>query len=376
STLAKADYDGNIFITDFLKQSYLVIMDDHLEQLLRKGENGTVHESHPDDFGSFRLRTLDLQPVLDFFAPDLFVSRESSIGVSLGGDEAVGTIASELIGIGSTFLRNLQGRFFTEGSLMRADLDLDRLQTGSLLADNLSLDAIADSTSIDLTARFRNEDEQANSAALNARVSFPGLEADDCRIRVDLQPSELALAGNAWEILPATIRYKEKNIRIDGFSLRNGEQSLLADGTIGESASDTVRIRLSDFDLGVANSFLSIPLNLQGLLTGQGEAFAALGPERGLLLNLEGRQISIDNVDLGTLRLGSVWDEQAESLRFTIDNILKGKHPLLAKASYHPADKQVDASVLVDSLQLGVLRPILSSLFSEINGTASGRIQA
>lgn len=376
SMLAKADYDGNIFITDFLRQSCQVIMDDHLEQVLGKKNAAVENESHPEDFGSFHLRTLDLQPVLDFFAPDLYVSRESSIGVSLDGEEAVGTIASELIGIGDTFLRNFQGRVFTEGSLMRADIDLDRLQTGSLLADNLSLDAIADSTAIELTAGFRNEDEQANSARFNARVSFPGLEADDCRIRMDIKPSGLSLAGNSWDILPATIRFKEKYIRIDGFSLCNGEQSLRADGTVGESAADTVRVLLSDFDMGVANSFLSVPLNLQGLLTGHGEAFAVLGSGRGLLLNLEGRQISIDDVDLGTVKLGSTWDEQAESLRFTLDNILHEKHPLLAKASYHPADKQVEASVLVDSLQVGILRPILSSLFSEIEGSASGRLQA
>ena len=376
STLAKADYDGNIFITDFLRQSFHVIIDDHLEQILGKKDTPVENEAHPEDFGSLHLRTLNLQPVLDFFAPDLFVSRESNVGISLSNDEAEGTIASELVGLGNTFLRNLQGRIFTEGSLMRADFDLDRLQTGGLLADNLALDAIADSTAIDLTARFHNEDEQANRAELNARVSFPGLEADDCKIRVDLKPSELTLAGNQWELQPATIRYKDKDIRIDGFALRNGEQSLRADGTVGEAATDTVRIQLSDFDLGVANSFLSLPLNLQGLLTGHGEGFALLGEGRGLLLNLEGRQISIDKVDLGNFRIGSLWDDEAESLRVTIDNTLRDRHPLLAKASYHPADKQADAVVQLDSLQLGILRPILSSLFSEIEGTASGRVRA
>ena len=377
STLAKADYDGNIFITDFLKQSYHLVMNDHLDQILRKKQELEEREPHPEDFGSLRLRTLNLQPVLDFFAPDLFVSRESSVGISLSNDEAVGTIASELVGIGDTFLRNLQGRIFTEGDLMRADLDLDRFQTGSLVVDNLTLDAVADSTAIDLAASFQNNETEANNSAnLNARVSFPDFETEGYRLRVDVQPSDITLADHNWEILPTTINYREKHIRIDDFGLRNGEQSLLADGIIGESVADTIRVRLNDFDMGFANSFLTIPLNLQGLLTGSGEAFAVLGPQRGMLLDLEGDQVSVDNVELGTIKLGSVWDDQSESLRFTVDNILHGKHPLLAKASYHPADKQTSADILVDSLQMGVLRPILSSLFSEIDGTASGRIRA
>ena len=376
STLAKADYDGNIFITDFLRQSYQVIMDDHLEELLGKKNTPVQNQPHPEDFGSLRLRTLDLQPVLDFFAPDLFVSRESSIGVSLNNDEASGTIASELVGIGDTFFRNLQGRFYTEGDLIRTDIDLDRLQTGSIVADNLSLDAIADSTIIDVSARFNNEGTQTNRAELNARVSFPDLEPEGYKLRVDLQPSEIVLADNAWDIQPATLRYREKNIRIDSFGLRNGEQSLLADGIVSESVNDTVRVLLNDFDMGFANSFLTTPLNLQGLLTGRGEGFAILGPERGLLLDLEGNQISIDDVALGDLRLRSIWDDASQSIRITADNTLNGRHPLLAKASYHPADKQTDADILVDSLQLGILRPILSGLFSEIDGTASGRIRA
>jgi len=376
STLAKADYDGNIFLTDFLGQSYDVIMDDHLEQILtRKGTARNI-ERNPEDFGSLRLRTLDLQPVLDFLAPDIFVSRESSIGITLSNGEANGTIASELIGLDDIFLRNLQGRFYTEESLMRADIDIDRFQGAGMIAENLAVDALADSAAIDLSARFHNEDEQANRADVNARISFPDPETEDCKLLVELKPSELSLAGRDWGVEPATIRYREKHIDIDGFAIRSGEQSLLADGIVGESVSDTVRVNLNDFDLGIANSFLSIPLNLQGLLTGRGEGFAILGPDRGLLMDLEGRQISLDEVELGTLRLGSVWDDDTENLLFHVDNILQDRHPLVATASYHPADKETRADVQLDSLQLGVLKPILSSLFSVIDGTASGQVSA
>ena len=112
------------------------------------------------------------------------------------------------MGIGDTFFRNLQGRFYTEGDLIRTDIDLDRLQTGSIVADNLSLDAVADSTVIDVSARFNNEGTQTNRAELNARVSFPDLETEGYKLRVDLQPSEIVLADHAWDIQPATLRYR------------------------------------------------------------------------------------------------------------------------------------------------------------------------
>lgn len=379
STLAKADYDGNIFITDFLKQSYQAILNDHLEQILGKKDNLIKNDPHPEDFGSFRLRTLDLQPVLDFFAPDLFVSRESSIGVSLSNDEAVGSIASELVGVGNLFFRNLQGRMFTEGPLIKADIDLDRLQVSGIVVDHVRLDAVADSTAIDVVAGFHNEDEQANRAEVGARVSFPDPEdpeTDGYQLRVDLRSSDLMLAGHPWEIQPSSILYKEKNIRIEDFALNSGEQSLLADGTVSESVTDTVRVLLNDFDMGIANSFLTLPLNLQGLLTGNGEAYALLSPDRGLLLDLSANQASIADVELGTIYLSSFWDDDDDCLRFNIDNILRNGHPLVATASYHPADKLLHADAQVDSLQVGVLKPILYTLFSEMEGTASGHVVA
>ena len=379
SSLAKIDYDGNVFLTDFLSQSVHMILEDNLEHLFGNGHSKEEDEAHPEDFGSLHLRTLDLSPLLDFLAPNLYISRESSINLGLFNDDISGNIASELVVVGNLFFRNLQGRFGTQGERMMADIDLDRFQTGGLIADNVQLDAVADSTVVDVRAGFRNQDEQGNRASLHAVVSFPPAAEDDENaypMRIDLRPSEVLLAGNLWELSPATFRYREKNIRIDDFAIRCGEQSLLADGTVSESVSDTVRIHLNVFDLGIANAFLSMPLDLQGLLTGRGEAFALLGPEKGILLDLNGRRISMAGIDMGNLRLLSRWDDAKQRFNFLIDNTLNGRHPINATATLHPGDRQFGLDMQLDSLKLGILEPMLSGLAGNIDGSVSGRITA
>ena len=376
SRLVGADYEGNVFLTDFLSRSTHLILEDNLEHLFGSRHSREEDLARPEDFGSLSLNTLDLAPLLDFLAPNLYIARESGLNMTLGDDEVSGDIASDLVVAGNLFFRNIQGHFGTRDERMTFTIGADRFQTGGLIADNLRLDAVADSTVIDLRAGFRNPEEQGNRADLHAIVSFPSPEDDPYPLRIDLQPSAFFLAGGLWELSPATVRYREKDIRIDGFALRSGEQSLLADGVISESVTDTVRVHLNVFDLGLANTFLSTPLNLQGLLTGHGEAFALLGPEKGLLLDLNGRQISAAGRDLGNLRLLSRWDDAKQRFNFLIDNTLGHRHPLNATASLSPADKQFALNMQLDSLDLGVLEPLLASLAGDVSGSISGRVKA
>ena len=133
---------------------------------------------------------------------------------------------------------------------------------------------------------------------------------------------------------------------------------------------------LNDFDLGLANAFMKTPLNLQGLLTGQGEAFALLGPEKGILLNLRGSQISAAGVDVGDLRIESNWDDPGKQFRFLVDNTLAGRHPLNATGSLRPKDQYATLDLQLDQLQIGMLEPLLASLVSDVGGSVSGHVTA
>lgn len=376
SSVAQAVYEGNLFIADFIDRITRLVKEDHLSPLFGGMQNREEALRSPEDFGSFQLRTLELQPLLDFFAPDLYVSRESSIGLYMLDNEIQGTISSELTAFGNTILRNIQGRYLTKGEHLLADFDVDRLQTGGLTAENLTLDAMADSARIDLQAGFRNEDGSGNRADLHAQLAFSDPAKGEYPLRADILSSTLAIAGNEWEISPATVYYKEKDIRIDSFSLVSGEQSLTADGVVGTRMTDVIRIRLNDFDLGLANAFLSRPLNLQGLLTGQGEAFALLGPQKGILLNLQGHQLSAADIALGDLRIASRWDDKKKQFNFLANNTLDGRNPLYATASLRPSDKQVQADLRLDRLEVGILGPFLSDLAGNLGGSVSGQVKA
>ena len=372
SGVAKADYDGNVFISDFIRQAVHVVSDGHLNSVFKKA---IPCDYNPDAFGSLMIRTLDLQPVCSFFAPDLFISRESSIGVSMLGNSVEGRIASELVASDGLFVRNLQGRIYNEGELLRGDFDIDRIESGELYADKVALDAAADSTGVDLRARFENEDEKKNRADIRSRLSFGDVEKDGWKLMAEIRPSDLTLAGATWSLSPSTVYYRDKHISIEEFALNHGNQSLEIDGIAGDRPTDTLMVWLNDFDLNLVNAFIRDDFNLQGNLTGEGQGIALLGDERGLLFDLFGKELSMAGHPIGDMRLRSTWEEAEKSFRFLVNNTLDDHRPLRATAGYRPSDKHLDLNLQLEGFAAGYLEPLLAGLASEIDGSVSGRLK-
>ena len=375
SGLFRGVYDGNIFVTDFLEESIHLLYQDNLEHLFGGHHSRKDDVPNPEQFGSFNLQVLNLKPLTDFFLPSLFVSPYSTVRADLINDEITLNVSSELAAVEKILLRNLQLRCLTEGERILAFVDVDRLQAAGMMAEHIDIDAQADSI-INLQLAFHNDEGPDTYARLNTRVSFPDADEDPYLVRIDLLPSELAIAGHPWELAPASVHYRKEDIKIEDFSLSYGEQSLYAGGVIGPKLTDTVRLMMNDFDLGFANSFLTQPLNLQGLLTGQGEAFALTGPEKGILFDLYARYVSAVGIDMGHFLMQSRWDDPAKQFIFSIDNTMGERHPVIANATLRPSDKHLDLDVRLDSLALGIVEPLVTGLASDMDGTVSGHILA
>ena len=369
SSVAKVDYDGNVFLADFIQQAIQVVSEGHLNSLIPQK---ATKPYNPEAFGSLMLRTLDLQPVCTFFAPHLYLSRESSVGVSMLGNSVEGRIAAELFAAGRLFIHNLQGRIFNEGPLLKADFDVDRVESGELFADNIRLDAAADSAGVDVHAHFHNDEAKDNSANINTRLTFGDPQTDGWKLMAKLLSSDLTLAGAKWNLDPATVYYNDKHIRIDEFAINHGSQSLQIDGIAGDQPSDTLMVWLDEFDLSLANAFLRRDLNLKGKLTGEGQGISVLGENRGLLFDLYGKELSMLDQPIGELRLRSNWDEPSKSFKFLVNNTLEGYHPLRATASYRPSDKNVDLNLRLDRLSAALIEPLATGLASNLGGTISG----
>ena len=372
STVAKADYDGNVYIGDFIRQAAHVVSDGHLNSVFR---NPIDCEFNPDAFGSLMLRTLNLQPVCSFLAPELFISRESSIGFTMLGDEIEGRIASEVMATGGLIVRNFQGRVYNQGPMLRSTFNVDRVESGEFYAENIALDATADDTGIDLRARFENDDETKNRADIRSRLTFGEIEKAGWKLKADIRPSDLTLAGATWSLEPSSIFYRDRHIRIDEFAICHNGQSLEIDGVAGDQATDTLNVWLNDFDLNLVNAFIRDDFNIQGKMTGEGEAIAILGEGKGMLFDLYGKELALAGHPIGEMRLRSNWDDAEKAFKVLAYTSLDNRHPLRATASYLPSSKHLDASLQFNQFAAGYLEPVISGIASGIDGSLSGGLK-
>ena len=98
---------------------------------------------------------------------------------------------------------------------------------------------------------------------------------------VHLQRLSLATQGMTWQTLPdseATIQYANNNVKVENFTLVNGDQRITADGAYGH-AGDSLKVAASNVDVGMIDALLLRPPQLSGRLNATGAVTSDGAPD-------------------------------------------------------------------------------------------------
>jgi hypothetical protein len=82
----------------------------------------------------------------------------------------------------------------------------------------------------------------------------------------------------------------------------------------------------------------------------------------------------IAGVPLGVVSIGSNWDEEFERFDIDLRNDYGGKSNIVAHGKLHPKLKTLEAEAGLDMLNIGYVQPMLHDVFSQMDGTISGKI--
>lgn len=375
SGLATANYSGTAPVSTFIEDILNLTLNEELSHLV-KGEVKKSAADYSQNNYTFKLDTYDMKPLCDFFMPELYVADSTKIRLNLDRSGNLdGEISSELIALKDKYIKGLNINLDNQGGSLNTAISADILQSGDLIAKSNVITASADSNNVDFEYVFGDNNLGQNRADIRALVTFPSKEEGNHTVICRFKPSELVFNGAEWNIEPCSIYYKPNSILVNNFALCNGDQSLRADGIISDSPSDSVDVLLNKFDLSLVNTIISMPLNIQGLLSGRANAFGLLGEDMGLLVDIDGDSLAIAGKELGTLKLLSKWDDTNERFNVLINNKLNGNNPLNVVAGFTPKSKEIHASASLKEFGLSYFEPILSTIVSDISGSLSGDIE-
>lgn len=367
SSFADASYHGTAPVTTFVADLLSLSVGDNLSNLFPDKKKEVT------DKYKFTLTTNNMKPVCDFLMPDLYIADSSRLSVDIGNSSDLSVnLNSNLIALNNKYIKELSLRADTRDSSLNAIIVAQMLQSGEMMAKNDTISAQIRDNLADLSVIFDNKVDATTKAKINIAVAFPKKDETPFNLMAYFKESDITLNGEKWDIQPASLYYGEKKILVNDFNISNFSQSLKIDGTVSESIEDTLNVSLNNFNAALVNPFIGMPLNIQGLFSGNAQVFAPYGGKMGLLVDIKGDSVYVFNNEVGKLDIKSTWNDSEKKFNLLLTNRLKDRIPLNFVGDYRPSDNYLSATASLSEFALVYFEPLLTSVVSTLSGSISG----
>jgi len=326
----------------------------------------------------FQFTAKDTRPLLAFLAPTYHVAPASRLEGRFTVDSLsflTATLKTDSMRLGSlAFGRSeldLTSSKYTydQAVLASAVLSSDRQTFSSLLPTRqLQAEASWDVDHIEFTSSIEQVGS-TNRANLNGELRFKG-DAIDLTFR----PSRLRVLNGDWVLNPASlIRKVGDEYTLRNVSVQNQDQLIRVSGQISPDTTQHLDMVAQNFRLASLNPVLLTSLG--GILNGSlslRDIYETPIVESELAVNA----LSYDNALIGDVHGRLAWDQSAQRLNVNADVNRNGSSVLTLTGNYTPQQKAspLALSASVNDADLHVLEAFTTGLFSNLGGTASGKI--
>lgn len=227
---------------------------------------------------------------------------------------------------------------------------------------------------LDNRVSWCNWESKTYSGELAACVIFTPDDKNNYKTEIRIHPGVIVMNDSVWKVNRSSILMNGKDITVNDFAIRRGDESLFIRGKISENPEDKLLVNLESFNLeNLARIALKKHLSFFGMTTG---SLTLQDYYKDFLLlsdfNVENWGINRDT--LGTLRLRSYWDAENRSLIVGAENRVGSEIPLLVSGFYNPATDTLNVNMRLEKVGLERLGIYASDYVSEVDGYLSGNV--
>ncbi len=371
SSFASGTFTGSGSVSDFIKDFQEITLKRELPALFKKHGNEWSGRKYSLNFNFHN--SMDL---LSFFLPGLYIAENTTLTAQIDTSGIMqGRMKSQRIAFREQFLKDITLDFSNKNGSITGNLKSETINAVSLKLKNSNLRLFAKENHVGVGFSYDNEDELNNRGEVYMLCDLERSGYERVNYNVTLLPSRIYLNTREWSILPAEISLSGKDINIKGLQFRSGDENIRLTGGISSTAKDTLSLELSRFDISAINPLLGKDLALAGAATGKARLISD-GKDKKLLLEYLCDSASISGTQLGTVRIGSKWDEIYKRFNILMNNSLNGKSSFDIRGYYSTRSKRINAEATLNKFDISFVAPFLESVFSKSSGYISGKFSA
>lgn len=213
------------------------------------------------------------------------------------------------------------------------------------------------------------------SGQINFDTAFRRSEDNKFGVDIAFHPGTINFGQDVWQIAPSTIKYFDKYLAVNNFSLSTPTQHISINTPRTPLGDEKMTVSLTDINL--IDIFETLEINnalIGGRATGDilvSDLFS--GKPRIYSPGLRVNDISYNYCILGDAEVKMHFDNDMGAFVLNADVVNpEGRHSRIF-GSITPATESLDITFLADKVKVGFLKPFMKAFASDIKGYASGR---
>ncbi len=370
SKFADGSYKGTAPIQKFISDILNITLKKETPALFENPDYTLDGDSYNLDFN-----THNCMDLMAFIMPGAYINEGTRLTVNVDSTGIMdASLHSPRLAIGDNYIKDVVLTADNRNDAFSCDITTQEFMFEDFSIANNHMRILADDNHLGASYSFDNHSNKENRGEL---VMNAGLSREDgmLNLKLDMLPTAVYLNSKEWKIQPSTIRVRGMEISVDSLEITSGNERIYAYGNTAQNREDTLVLGLDRFDISILNPLIGAKFGLKGAASGNVKVTSPMS-SRGLLADIIIDSTYFANEALGTVLLGSTWDEADKKFDIILRNELNAKRNIDVEASLTPKKKTLEGDIRLDSLPIKYAEPILTDVFSEMGGFISGEISA
>ena len=368
SKFANGTYTGSAPITTFTKDLQNITIKKEIPALFKDSTYVWHGNSYVLDF--------KFHNSIDFFSyimPGLYIDEGTRLQATLDKTgEFSARVNSNRLAFDTNYLKDFSAEFDNHDHELDGLIECSEIRLTSFSLKDSNLQIHGDNNTLGVRFDYDNQSEKANRGEVIMRSTFARNE-EGLGIGIEFLPSSIFINDKEWDLQESEITLKKDEAEVRNFAAISGNEKIILEGRVSKDNPDTLELNLERFDISIANSLLKNDMGIRGMVTGAVQMTSPM-KDKGILLDLLSDSTYFASAPLGTLYMGSKWNEDDKNFNILVRNELDGKNNIHASGTLKPDVGLLDITTQLDQFSVSYAQPMLSDVFSEMKGTISGQI--
>lgn len=247
-------------------------------------------------------------------------------------------------------------------------------QDGIKVTANMT--ANADNDQLTLGASWNSSPNKLFDGQFQTKLQFAYTDDNQLSVFIDSDSSSTTINHADWKLHPFHVHIAPKHITIKDFRFEhNANEFVSIDGTVANTPSDTLQVKLNDLELNYLLSLVKLEgISFGGKLSGYINAADLYTKTPYLDGDIYAKDFTFCDGYMGDTHARTHWNQDSARLEFLADVQENSRHTAHIDGLVDIADNELWLDIDADSLNAAFLNSMLSSFMSDIKGHASGHI--